>query len=36
MLLVPVAGTGLFSLQADLSASLEDQRYLTAAAPARR
>ena len=33
MLLVPVAGTGLLSLLADLSASLEDQDYLTAAAP---
>ena len=33
MLLVPVAGMALLGLQADLSASLDDQRYLTAAAP---
>ena len=32
-MLVPVAGTALFSLLADLSASLEDQGNLTAAAP---
>ena len=34
-MLVPVAGTGLLSLQADLSASLEDQGNLTAAAPSQ-
>ena len=35
MLLVPVAGTALLSLLADLSASLEDQGNLAAAAPSQ-
>ena len=33
--MVPVAGTALLNLLADFSASLEDQDYLTAAAPSQ-